>query len=166
LLDHLAAASARRIALMIGSSERNSYLETERAYLAFARKRRMQPVIVRVDESGGEEAAFRATQTLIEEHPRTDGLLALVDTFAAGALRALLERGIAVPERVRLATRYDGHRARESVPAITAIDLHLDDIAGRAVTLLLDRMQAGRSSGQIVLAPPPVLIPRRSTAGP
>ncbi len=163
LLDHLRSASAKRIALMVGTSLRNSYVETEAAYAAFAAAHGMELVIVRVDESGGEDAAYVATQRLVDDYPKIDGLLALVDTFATGALRAVTERGIAVPGKLRLATRYDGHRARESVPAITAVDLHLDAVAEQAVTLLLDRMQTGHTSAQVVAAPPPVLIPRGST---
>jgi len=144
LLDHLRAVPADRIALIIGTVQRTSYLETEAVYLEAAAAQNMEPVIVRIDESGGEEAAFEATLGLMAAHPELDGILASVDTFAAGALRALKHLGIAVPGALRLATRHDGHRARESAPPLTAVDLHLEDVAERAVELLLERMRPGR----------------------
>ncbi len=166
LLDHLWAMSSKRIALMIGSSRRNSYVETEAAYRQFAQDHRMTPVVLCVDERGGEEAAYAATFEVMASHPRLDGVLVSVDTFAAGALRAFGDLGIAVPDDVRLATRYDGHRARESTPALTAVDLHLEEVADLAVKLLLDRLRLGRTRARSVLAPPPRLIARASTAAP
>jgi DNA-binding LacI/PurR family transcriptional regulator len=163
LIDHLRAMSARRIALITGTARRNSYVESEDVYVMLAKSHGMVPVIVRVDEAGGEDAAFAATLQLMREHPAIDGLLVSVDTFATGSLRALNELGRAVPQQVRLATRYDGIRARESMPQLSAIDLHLDDVAGAAITLLLEQLESG-ATGRIVPAPEPVLIARGSTA--
>jgi DNA-binding LacI/PurR family transcriptional regulator len=164
LLDHLAATSSRSIALMVGTSKRNSYVETEAAYLAFAAARGIEAIIVRIDETGGEHAAYVATLELMRERPRIQGILAIVDTFAAGTLRALAELGISVPDTVRVATRHDGHRARESSPPLTAVDLHLEDVAVSAVNLLLKRIETGRSAAQTILAPLPALVARASTA--
>ena len=162
LLDHLRAMSSRCIGLMTGQTRRNSYVESEAVYAALAAEHGMEPVIVRVDENGGEAAAYEATVRLLGEHPELDGLLALVDTFATGALRATAELGLAVPEQLRLATRYDGLRARESAPPLTAVNLHLDEVAERAVELLLDLLHSGPPAHS-VSAPLPELIVRRSS---
>jgi DNA-binding LacI/PurR family transcriptional regulator len=162
LLAHLRETSVR-IALITGTPRRNSYVETERAYLADAAAHRMEPVLLRVDETGGEEAARDATLQLLHEHPETDAILALVDTFASGALRALADSDIAVPGRIRVATRYDGYRARESQPALTAIDLHLEEVSHIAIELLLEQL-GGASGARTARAPMPTLIRRRSTA--
>jgi len=42
-----------------------------------------------------------------------------------------------VPEDIRVATRYDGPRARASEPPLTAINLQLESVALRGVDLLL-----------------------------
>jgi DNA-binding LacI/PurR family transcriptional regulator len=163
LIDHLRRMSARRIALITGTTRRNSYVESEDVYAMLARSHGTESIIVRIDEIGGEEAAYAATLRLIDEHPDLDGILASVDTFATGSLRALRSRGIAVPEQVRLATRYDGIRARESRPPLTAVNLHLDVIAAEAVSLLLEQLRSGVSGGLLVRAPDPELVLRRST---
>ncbi len=163
VLDHLRAMRSTRIALMIGTAQRNSYVETEAVYLETARLHDMQPVVVRVDEQGGEAAAYEATSRLLSAHASLDGIFAAVDTFASGALRALNEAGVAIPGAMRVATRYDGLRARESSPPLTAVDLHLGDVAARAVELLLEQKRSKGSSRKIVLAPLPVLVPRAST---
>jgi DNA-binding LacI/PurR family transcriptional regulator len=162
LLDHLRAQTAQRIALITGRTRRTSYVESEAEYARFAAQHAMVPVVVHVDEDLGEAGAFDAAAGLMQAHPQIDGILASVDTFAAGTLRALTALGIRVPERVRLATRYDGHRARESAPPLTAVDLHLEDVAVRAIALLLEVMQAG-PAGRTVRAAAPELLVRRST---
>jgi DNA-binding LacI/PurR family transcriptional regulator len=52
-----------------------------------------------------------------------------VDAFAVGALAAVQQAGLRVPQDVMIATRYDGLRARTAEPALTAVDLHLEQVA-------------------------------------
>ncbi len=162
LLDHLHAQAARRIALLIGAQSRNSYQETEAAYREFARRNKMRPTIVRIDESGGEDAAHAATLHLLEEQPELDALCVPVDAFAVGANRALAERGRKVPADVKLVTRYDGFRARQCNPALTAVDLHLPEVASLAVKLLMAHMR-GDEAEHSVRGPLPELIVRGSS---
>jgi DNA-binding LacI/PurR family transcriptional regulator len=162
-IDHLRAASARHIALITGTARRTSYVEAEEVYTLLARSHGMEAIIVRLDELGGEEAAYAATRRLLGEHPEIDGIFSSVDAFASGCLRALRDAGVKVPDAVRVATRYDGIRARESVPPLTAIDLHLDTVAADAIALLLERLGSG-TPGRVIAAPEPILIARESTA--
>jgi DNA-binding LacI/PurR family transcriptional regulator len=94
--------------------------------------------------------------------PRLDGLCVPVDAFAVGALRALREAGRRVPRDVVVATRYDGMRARTSQPALTAVDLHLDQVGQAAIDLLLEHLR-GETTRQTVEAPEPTLIARASS---
>ena len=162
LLEHLRERGAKHIALMTGETRRNSYLETESAYTKFARTYNIEPVAVRIDERGGEDAAYAATRGMLREHPTVDAILALVDTFATGAVRALAELAKPVPQAILVATRYDGIRARESRPNLTAVNLHLADVAKLAIELLLDQIESGPHA-QRVTARLPTLIPREST---
>ena len=74
------------------------------------------------------------------------------------------ESGRAVPGDVRVATRYDGIRARTSEPPLTAVDLHLDETAAAAVELLL-RVLSGEDTPASADVALPVLVPRASSAG-
>lgn len=162
LLDHLHEAGARRIALVTGAQARSSYLVARREYRAFARRHEMPQRVVLVDEDSGEEGACQQVSALLERSPEVDGICALVDTFATGAVTAVKRSGREIPEDVLLATRYDGLRARTSEPPLTAVDLHLPRIAGEAVDLLL-RLMEGESVPDSVPGPRPSLVPRAST---
>ena len=86
----------------------------------------------------------------------------LIHTFATGVMRGLRKLGKRVPDDVMVATRYDGWRAKMEKPALTAVDLRLDQIAHVAT-----RRLASLISGADSPLPPapllPLLIPRAST---
>lgn len=163
LLEHLHAQGARHIALLVGVARRNSYIEAEAAYRRYARRTRRACVIARADEAQGEEAGRRETLRLIAEHPEIDALCAPVDAFAVGAQKALAQSGRAVPDEVKIVTRYDGLRARSATPPLTAVDLHLDRVAALAVELLFEHLRGTRSR-RVVAGPRPTLVARASSA--
>lgn len=162
LLDHLAETGAGAIALLMGAASRNSYAETQAAYQEFAAPREMEPLVLTLDERLGEAGAAAATAELLKAHPEIDGICAPVDAFAVGAAQAVADLGRRVGSDVRIATRYDGFRARQNRPPLTALDLHLDVMAERAVDLLLARIR-GEDAPVSVAGPLPDLIVRESS---
>ncbi|MCO5399685.1 LacI family DNA-binding transcriptional regulator [Ralstonia soli] len=165
LLRHLSDQGSRRIALLIGAQERNSYIESRASYEQFCAEHGMVPVIAVADESGGETAGAAACAALLEAHPDIDGLCALVDAFAVGAVQAIRSRGLRVPDDLRVVTRYDGIRARSCQPPLTAVDLHLDDMATQAVALLFDHLGGSGDARRSVAPAVPTLVVRESSAG-
>ena len=105
MLDHLWEEGARRIVLMLGMQPRPSYADTERVYRRFATRLLSDPIVVRVDERGGETAAQAACARLLAEHPKIDAICAPVDAFAVGCVRALRDDGRSLPRQARVITR-------------------------------------------------------------
>lgn len=161
LLAHLESSGTRKCALFIGNMRRTSMLESEAAYRRWC-EGRQSPVIYSLNESDGENAGYRAAHQLLQEHPDVDGVLVLIDTFASGAVRAFQEQDIAIPEQMRVVTRYDGIRARESTPPLTAVNMHLDEVARQAITLLFAAMAGEKISYSKGKAPD--LVVRASTS--
>lgn len=88
-----------------------------------------------------------------------DGLFVASDTVAAICLREMRERGITVPDEVRLVGFDDLPIASQTVPALTTI--HQDIVAGaRALVDLLLRRLAGEDTESLVL--PPHLVVRQT----
>ena len=162
LLNHLKAAGAEKIAVMLGDKPRTSYQETEEAYLSFCRDSGQRPILMRLDEGGGEMAGQAGAAELFQKHPEVDGLLALVDAFAVGALKAAEAGGLAVPGQLKIATRYDGLRAKLAHPPLTSLDLHLDEVAALGVELLA-RQMAEPGSPAVLWPSRPKLVVRQST---
>lgn len=163
LLTHLRERGRRRIALVLGSARRQSYLETAAAYTAFCARTGQEPLVVPIDESLGEQGGYEYTVELLREHPDIDALCVVVDTFASGSLRALEEAGLRVPEDVMVVTRYDGLRAKLADPPLTSLDLHLSEVAAAAIHLLLAQLRNGPDAPGVVHAPRAGLVARAST---
>ncbi|MFC6673733.1 substrate-binding domain-containing protein [Marinobacterium aestuariivivens] len=163
LLEHLRDQGARRIALLIGSQARHSYVDVEQAYREFVEASGMPCLVIKADETGGEEAGMQACRDLLGEHPGIDAICAPVDAFAVGAVRALKEMGRRIPDDVRVVTRYDGLRAQNCQPPLTAVNLHLDQIASLAIELLFEQIN-GRTGRSVVRGPRPDLVVRASSS--
>ncbi|WP_125615289.1 LacI family DNA-binding transcriptional regulator [Specibacter cremeus] len=165
LLEHLYDQGARRIALLVGSESRHSYLDVADAYEQFISDHALEPLVVRVDENEGEDGGYSAVLALMDSHPGIDGICALVDAFAVGVVRGLKELGRRIPEDVRVVTRYDGLRAQTCQPPLTAVNLNLSQVAELAIELLLEH-RGGDHSRHVVPGPPQQLVPRASSVVP
>lgn len=162
LLEHLHAQGARKIAMVLGASQRNSYLQARNAYEAFASRQGCVPLLAQVDEAQGEQGGCDAALALLAAHPDIDAFCVPVDAFAAGTLTALAKAGRRVPQDMLVATRYDGLRARTSTPPLTAVNMQLDKVAEQAVGLLFEHLRNGHGPA-VVQGPPAQLVARAST---
>lgn len=162
LLAHLRDRGARRIAMVLGSADRSAYAEARQAYEAVLVESGMPPRSLVIDETLGEEGGHVAARRLLADDPAIDAFFVPVDAFAVGVVRFLHESGRRIPDDVIVATRYDGIRARLCAPALTAVDLHLEEVARLGVDLLFEHLQ-GRRDRLVVTSPPARLVAREST---
>ncbi|MEU8486594.1 LacI family DNA-binding transcriptional regulator [Streptomyces sp. NPDC048641] len=163
LLDHLHEQGAEHPALIVGSGSRHSSVDALSTYERVAASRGWTPIVATASEAGGEQAGYESCATLLSEHPEIDAVCALVDAFAVGAVKAVVDSGRTVPGDVMVVTRYDGLRARTCEPPLTAVDLHLDHAASDAVELLLARLRGDEAAPAAASAPEPVVIARASS---
>ena len=162
LLEHLYSQGARRIALVVGDSQRQSQLEVLASYEGFVAEHGLASVVAHAAESDGEQAGFSSVGELLVTYPDVDAVYAAVDVFAVGVVRALRDADKSVPDDVMVVTRYDGVRAQTCDPPLTAVNLQLAAVAAEAVNLLLERFD-GAASGPQPAVPDPELIPRLSS---
>lgn len=115
------------------------------------------------DAGIGDAARTLATHLTIDEtyagladhlanHPAPDGIVAASDIMAMGAIRALSERRIRVPEDVAVVGYDDVLLAAHTTPALTTIRQQIVQGAALLVELLFRRM-AGEDAQSVVLAP-------------
>ncbi|MFG2316985.1 LacI family DNA-binding transcriptional regulator [Streptomyces tendae] len=115
----------------------------------------------------------RAVARAFEEGARPDALLCLNDQLALGALRALHERGVSVPEDVAVIGFDDVEGGRFSVPTLSTVAPDKAAVAKVAVQLLQHRIEeATAPDGAVSGAQAPQdrivahrLVLRESTAG-
>ncbi len=163
LLDHLQQQGAKHIALMIGQAQRASYLEAAQAYYDYCQAQHIAEKLYSISESEGEKGAKDTVQHILQAYPETDAILVLVDTFASGVMQYLQENQIAVPQQIKVATRYNGVRAQIAQPPLTAVNLHLDEVAKTAIDLLIQQLQSPAAPAQVQQISPPEIIQRASS---
>lgn len=87
------------------------------------------------------EGGYAAAGRLLDRCPELTAIFALSDVIAIGAIRALRDRGLRVPEDVSV-IGYDGvPLSRYLVPCLTTVRQDTAGIARRGVELLLERME-------------------------
>jgi DNA-binding LacI/PurR family transcriptional regulator len=97
---------------------------------------------------------------LNEADERPQGIVAVSDVVAMSAINALIERGIAVPERMRVVGYDDLPIALQTVPRLTTIRQDFAKGAAHLVDLLLRRI-AGEDTDAVIM--PPELVVRLSS---
>jgi DNA-binding LacI/PurR family transcriptional regulator len=87
-------------------------------------------------------AADAMTAVLTSEVPRPDGIFAMNDSAALGAIRALLRAGVDVPGEMSVIGFDDIVEASLSTPSLSTVAPLLDDLAGMALDLLEEQFGA------------------------
>ncbi len=102
-----------------------------------------QELIVAVDNWRRSEGA-EAMRAALARNIRFDGVIAFNDVIALGAMRALQETGVRIPEDVALIGFDDIDETRYSLPTLSTIDPGRSEIATEAVRMLLERISGNK----------------------
>lgn len=94
--------------------------------------------------------AAQAMGHLLDQSPDLTAILAMSDIMAIGALRAIRDRGLRVPEDISI-VGYDGiEQAAYCIPRLTTIRQNADRLARRGVDILLQQTDGGNAVHEIV----------------
>jgi DNA-binding LacI/PurR family transcriptional regulator len=108
------------------------------------------------------DSAYATISAYLDANTPPDGIVAATDVIAMAALRALSERGIKVPEQVKVTGYDDLGFASHTSPPLTTVRQDLELSAHHLVDSLFKRI-AGEDTASIVLSPR--LVVRESTGG-
>lgn len=86
------------------------------------------------------DGAYQMFVDLLDRKPRLDGIVAASDVIAIAAIRALAERGIAVPDDVAVVGYDDVPLASQIAPSLTTIRQDLREGANQLVDRLFRRL--------------------------
>ena len=152
--EHLLAVGCRTIAVINGPEELPSAQQRQAGFeraLAIVGESvpaiRQRSVPYRIDE--GE----RATAEILDVEPAIDGLFAADDLLAIGAIRAIHERGLRVPDDVAVCGFDDISWMEMVTPSLTTVSQPIEEIGARAVELLLGCLEGARRYDEVVVVP-------------
>lgn len=107
------------------------------------------------------EGGYRAMNLLLEREPMPTAVFAHNDHMAIGAMRALHDRGLRVPEDCAIVGCDDIDLARYTIPSLTTVRISFERCGEEAVRLLLDRIKT-HEPGPARIALPVELVVRAS----
>ncbi len=160
---HLLDCGRRRLAFIGHASSRYpEFFERYRGYAAALAQRGLTvDSALQADAISTEEAGHAAALALLERQVPFDGLLAASDLIALGAMRALREHAVAVPEQLSVAGFDDIAAASLASPALTTV-MQDTRLAGEILVDTLLRLVRGEAATDRVL--PARLVVRASSA--
>jgi len=165
VMDHLLGLGHRRIAhLTVGSvpdvpDRLLPHTIRRRVYLAAMAARGLTPVVEEV--APFEEDSFRTSLRLLSSPDFPTAIFAGHDTLAIGALRARAELGLSSAD-VSVVGYDNIDLAAHPLVSLTTVDQFGRDSGARAIRMLLERIQEGRTVARHY-SPTPTLRVRNST---
>lgn len=87
------------------------------------------------------ESGYLAMKELLAEHREIDGVICATDRIALGAMAAIREAGIRIPEDIAIAGVGDSWAGLASDPKLTSVHLHYKKCGRDAADMLLDMIE-------------------------
>jgi len=165
-IDHFIASGHRRIAFVGGDPDVSVTRERLVGY-----RRAMQAAGLELDETWidfgyfAEAGGYQAVERMLplgETAPTA--YYAANDLMAVGILRALRERGIAVPAEISVIGTNDSAEATHVQPALTTLCVPYAEMAAKAATILIEQILANEAAAPIQSYVDCQLIERASSA--
>ena len=160
--SHLIRLKRQRVATICGHLDTTTGLDRKEGYLRALSERGLpvrEELIIESDftEAGG----YQAMKSLMKHKP--DAIFAASDTMARGAIRAITDAGLSVPEDVAVVGFDDLSPAVSMPPLLTTIRQPVPQVGSRAVETLLDVIQYKSQPSQRVVLNVELVI--RETCG-
>jgi len=165
MMAHLLALRHRRIGFVFGVAGPPLGQERLTAYCEALWRSGVQDAEALVEHCGVTiEEGYRATQRLLDRSPRPTAILVINDLLALGALRAVDERGLRIPQDISVAGFDDIPMARYVNPPLTTVRVHADKVGRTAMRMCFDRMHDPDRPTQSVCLPAELVL--RGSTGP
>jgi LacI family transcriptional regulator len=167
-LEHLVKLGHREIAFMKGQPFSSDSEDRWQAILQVAQELGIAVLpdrtVVLVSDDSSPEMGYPFAKKLLEQSPGFTALFAYNDLSAIGAIRALREAGLRVPEDVSVVGFDDIQGAAFHNPSLTTVRQPLTRMGEIAAQTLIERIE-GRREYPSEIAIEPELVIRESTAG-
>ncbi len=120
------------------------------------------PALVR-DGDYSPVSGYALMRTLLQQSPRPDAVLCGNDQMAVGAIRAILEAGVSIPDDIAVMGFDNNFPGTLVHPSLSTVSVPKQRMGSEAVELLLWRMQQGEDAPARVVTLETNIIIREST---
>ncbi|WP_260981136.1 LacI family DNA-binding transcriptional regulator [Curtobacterium pusillum] len=113
-----------------------------------------------------DQTGYDGTRRALEDHPDLTAVFAANDVMAMGAIAAVRDAGLRVPEDVSVMGNDETPLAASPLLRLTTVDPHNDEVGRIAAARLVERIGGTDPSGPTRTPIPPSLVVRSTTAPP
>lgn len=168
-VNHLIATGRTRIAA-IGSQPLEEYatpLQRSAGYEAALADAGMdvRPDYVRTAAHYSRSDGYAAAQALLELDPRPDAIFCFSDLLAIGAMRAVFDAGLSVPDDIAVIGIDDVEEGRFARPSLSTVSLDTPLIARESVRRIIERIEEPELAATEIVAPHTLLVRESTSAG-
>lgn len=165
-VTHLVSAGRRRIAA-IGSQPDEDYATPRQRGAGYESALRdaglpLDPALALPSAHYSRSDGYEAARSLLASGASIDGIFCFSDLLAIGAMRAIFDAGLRVPEDIAVIGIDDIEEGRYSRPTLSTVSLDTAFIAREAIRRITARIEDPAVPAQQIVAPHRVL-PREST---
>lgn len=164
--NYLADKGCKEIGLINGSMNIAPYLGRYKGYQKAITKRELPEITTTCQEPWNSfEYGYLCAGQLLDENPRLDAIMAAVDVQGLGAMRAIKERGLRVPQDIRLVS-LTGHTIGSMLEtSMTSLEVPAREMGEKVTRMLVEEIEApsDRKPSPQHLVFPASLVEREST---
>ena len=161
---HLASLGHKQVAGIFGPGSIDTAARRRAGFVKASEEAGIRATLIDgpgLDPVAGSAAADR----IFRDHPSVTSIFASTFAIATGVLRTARLAGVRIPDDISLVALHDSELADYLNPPLTTIRMPVEEMASRAVDLLLDLI-GGAPPRVVVVRTAPALIARDSTAPP
>jgi len=163
VLDYLLSAGHKRIGFIggreyVGADKEPIEDDREITYFKFMKSKKLyNPESIYIGNFTAEDG-YRLMKRAIEDDKLPTAFFIASDSMAIGALKALYEANVNVPNDVSIISFNDIPTAKYLVPPLSTVKAHTEFMGATAVGLLLERINDNREIPKKVIVPTQLII--------
>lgn len=159
---YLISKGCKNIGLINGSSDIIPYKERYYGYKKAISENNLKENIVEIKEIDFLEGGYNAAYTLLDKNSNIDGILVSTDMQGIGVIRALKDKKINIPERVKVISLTGNYIGAWLETTMTSIEIPSKEIGKKIADMIIENIEnKPKNINHIVFEPH--LIEREST---
>ncbi|MDF1515810.1 MAG: LacI family DNA-binding transcriptional regulator [Anaerolineae bacterium] len=157
IVTHLLRLGYERIATITGPMDTMTARHRRQGYVDALHSRAKVPQpVMEIEGDFTENSGYYAMQRLFDQHPQA--VFAANDLMAMGAIRAIREKGMQIPEDIALVGFDDVPTAANTDPPLTTVRQPSHQMGVNAAEILIDVLEHGAMYNHKVILPTELII--------
>jgi Transcriptional regulators len=141
-IKYLYKKGCRHMGLIVGDLEIEPFQQRYRGYHKALKEYKLSVnVTEHKKNSNAFEEGYIGTNTLLEQDPKLDAIIAEVDTEGMGVIRALKERKLAFPEQIKVISLTGYSIGNMLETSLTSMEMPGDEMGKSAARILIENVE-------------------------